>query len=352
MADTSEIVAPDRLVLHGIADLGALKMIGPRGVECAGVPVRAIKEGRVVALVSMAPAPRTLPRWLAWLPRPAPPSTAPVSAALSSLLAVLPVAEGTVFDGEEQLREMLLARESEIAGLVDDHAHYVECDLVAGFKSDVAEADIASSGPLSTLTETHEGERQLIERSIEQNVAGRRGAFVARVRRRMIDGAIDVLTIGGDDLRGLIKRKVLVAREARADFRNAMLSILEDAGAGAWLRIGPYRAPSSFRRLEIANADADEVDAARSRLGVESTTDRGAIRVAYERSLERTYSSQMQADRRVRLESLERSFGLLSLVAEGQMRATREPVVRLDGAALKSTWLLQLRMHDLADKAA
>lgn len=350
MADTSEVPAPERLVLHGIADLGALKVIGPRGVECARVPVRAIKEGRVVALVSMAPEPRKLPPWLSWLPRPALPSGLPVSAALSSLLPVLPVADGTVFESEAQLRQMLLARESEITGFVADHARYVECDLTAGFKPDAAEAEISASGPLSGLIGMNEGERQLIERSKEQVIAGRRGAFFARIRRRVIDGSIDALA--ADHPPGIIKRRVLVAREARADFRKSLLSILDDAGAGAWLRLGPYRPPASFRRLDISSAQPDEVDAARSRLGVEATTNRGAIRVAYERSLERTYSSAMEQDRHARLKSFESSFGLLSLVAEGQMRASRESVVRLDTAALKSTWLLKLHMHDLADKAA
>lgn len=352
MADTMENGAPERLVLHGIADLGALKMIGPRGIECARMPVRAIKEGRIVALVSMAPEPRKLPRWLSWLPRPASPSTMPAAAALSSLLPVLAVAEGTVFDSEEQLRGMLLARESEIAGFVTDHSRYVECDLVAGFKSEAARADIVSSGPVSVLTSASDGERQLIERSIEQGIAGRRGAFVARVRRRMLDGAIDVLAPAEDDPRGIIKRRILVAREARSAFRRSMLSIMDDAGAGAWLKLGPYRPPVSFRRLDIAQAAAAEVEAARARLGIAETTDRGAIRVAYERSIERTYSGDAQQDDISRVKSLESSFGLLSLVAEGQMRATREAIVRLDAASLESTWLLQLRMHDLADKAA
>jgi len=155
-----------------------------------------------------------------------------------------------------------------------------------------------------------------------------------------------------DETTGAMRHTVLIPREIRAEFRASLLALAEDAGVGSWLRLGAYRPPISFRRLEISSASEGEVSAARAKLGVEETADRTAIRIAYERTLERTYANDAQEDQRLRISSLERSFGLLSLVAEGQMKATREPVAKFDAAALRSTWLLQLRTHDLKDRAA
>ncbi|MFZ1991053.1 MAG: GvpL/GvpF family gas vesicle protein [Alphaproteobacteria bacterium] len=350
MAETAN--AGERILLHAIADLGALKVIGPRGVECAGTPVRAIKEGRIVSLVSMAPEPIKLPRWLDWLPRPSAPSALPVGAALSSLLPVLPVGPGTVFENEERLRQMLLARESEIASFVTDHSRYVECDLAAGFRVETARADLAASRQVGLLNAETESERQLVRHSLDQAIAGRRGTFLARLRRRVMDHAADIVVHEMDEATGAMRHTMLIPREIRAEFRSSLLALAEDAGAGSWLRLGAYRPPISFRRLEISSASEGEVSAARAKLGIEETADRTAIRVAYERTLERTYANDTQEEQRMRIASLERSFGLLSLVAEGQMKATREPVAKFDAAALKSTWLLQLCTHDLADRAA
>jgi hypothetical protein len=257
-----------------------------------------------------------------------------------------------VFESEEQLRQMLLARENEIASFVIDHSRYVECDLSAGFRVESARADLAASRSLATLRGETESERQLIQNSLEQAVAGRRGAFLARLRRRIMDAATDVLALETDEDTGTIRRKILVAREVRAEFRASMLELAMDAGAGAWIRLGHYRPPLSFRRLEISCANESDVNEARATLGVGETADCGAIRIAYERTVERTYSSELEAGHRARLASLASSFGLLSLVAYGQMKATRDPLVRFDGTALKSTWLLRLHMHDLADRAA
>lgn len=344
--------AGERLLLHAIADLSALKTIGPRGVECAGMPVRAIKEGRIVALVSMAPQPIELPRWLSWVPLPSAPSAAPVCAALSSLLPVLPVGLGTVFENEERLRQMLLARESEIASFVIDHARYVECDLAASFRVEAARAELRASRSANLLNAETESERQLVQHSLDQAVAGRRGTFIARLRRRIMDHAADIIVREMDDATGAMRHTILIPREMRAEFRSSLLELAEDAGVGAWLRISAYRAPVSFRRLEISSASEGEVTEARARLGVEEMADRTAIRVAYERTLERTYANDTPEDQRSRIANLERSFGLLSLVADGQMKATREPIAKFDAAALKSTWLLQLCTHDLKDLAA
>jgi hypothetical protein len=319
--------------------------------------VRAIKEGRIVALVSMAPEPIKLPRWLDWLPRPSAPNPLPIGAALSSLLPVLPVGPRTVFEDEERLRQMLLARESEIASFVTDHSRYVECDLAAGFRVEAARGDLTASRSLSVLNAQTESDRQLVQQSLDQAIVGRRGTFLARLRRRIMDRAADIIVREMDETTGAMRHTMLVPREIRAEFRSSLLALAEEMGTGAWLRLGPYRPPISFRRLEISSASEGEVSAARAKLGVEETADRAAIRVAYERTLERTYANDTQEDQRLRIESLERSFGLLSLVAEGQMKATREPVAKFDAATLKSTWLLQLCTRDLgtrhlADRAA
>ena len=350
MADT--INASGRLWLHAIAGLGALKSIGPRGIACAGLRVRAVTEGRIVALVSRAPLPIRLPQWPDWIPRRRAPQALEVGSAIASLVPVLPVEPNTVFESEARLRQMLLARESEIESFIADHSQYLECEIEAGFDVESARADISASASIRSLHAETESERALVEHSISQALAGRRGTFLARLRRRITDHAAEIVMREMDEASGAMRHTILIPREIRADFGAALLALAEDSGAGAWLKVGPYCPPVSFCRLEISSAREGEVSAARATLGVEEMSDRAAIRNAYERTLERTYASDLQEDQRLRVASLEQSFGLLSLVADGQMSATHEQFVRFDAAALKSTWLLRLRRHELIDRAA
>jgi Gas vesicle synthesis protein GvpL/GvpF len=352
MTNTSSPITEDRLLLHGVADMSALRMIGPRMADFAGTPVRAIKEGRVVALVSMAPRPVRLPRWLSRMIEATAPNLEPVASALTSLFPMLPVTPGTTFASEEALRQMMLARESEIAGLIADHAGFVECELQAGFDGAKAERDIASSGPIAAIQSETESERALVEQSLNQSVMGRRAAFLARLHRRIMDSVADAIPVAaGDDGEG-IRRRLLIARQDRAQFRASLSSLLDDVGEGAWLRVGAFYPPKSFRRLEVSSADVARVDEARAALGLQETTERHAIRTAYERTIERLCARQAQDQPRQHLDRLESQFGLLNLVAEGQIRAAHgETPIRLDAAALKETWLLKFHMHR-TDQAA
>ena len=339
----------DGLLLHGMADARAVSIIGPRAAEFAGVPVRAVEEGALVALVSAAPQP-CLPRWLNWIVRS--PGTAPVLSALSSILPFLPVAPGTLFESETSLRSMMSARGGELRALIDEHAAFVECDVMAAFDAPAAEADLSTSGPLALLRGDTEGERALIERSLAQSVNGRQAAFLARLNRRLLDGAVDMVELEANRPNAL-RRKLLIARKSRDAFRASLRSVAAEAGLGAWLRLGPYLPPVSFRRLEISSADVMEVNAARAALGVEEAAERASIRTAYTRTLERFYP-RASDERRQKLVYLESVFGLLDRVAEGQIRAGRSAsaMIRFDAEALKETWLLRLHRPDLAPKAA
>ena len=351
MANASQAPA-EGLLLHGVTDAQAAGIIGPRMAEFAGVPVRAVKQGGIAALVSAAPPPSRLQRWLSWMHKPS--SAAPVLSALSSMMPMLPVAPRTVFASEASLRSMMLARESELSALIAENASLLECDLMAGFDPVTAEVDLATQGPLALLRGETDSEKALIQKSVAQSVSGRQAMFLARLNRRVVDGAIDILTIEAPNKPDALRRRVLIERGRRAAFRASLRSLADEVGLGAWLRMGPYLPPISFRRLEISSADAGAVNAARAALGVDEAAERGSIRTAYNRTLERCYPRVAEAERRQRLAHLESLFGLLDRVAEGQIKAARGAgtMIRFDPDALKDTWLLRLHRHDLADRAA
>src|SRR5262249_17759360 len=157
-----------------------------------------------------------------------------------------------------------------------------------------------------------ESERALIEHSFDQFVAGRRGTFLARLRRCITDHASEIVVRDMDETGGGARPAAFFPRGDRGALRAALLALAQACGVGPGLEVGPFCPPVSFCRLEISSASEGEVSAARATLGVEETSDRAAIRNAYERTLERTYASELQEDQRARVASLEQSFGLLS----------------------------------------
>jgi len=343
----------ERLLMLGLIDAEGVASIGSSAVEFGGRPVRVIQSGGVAALVSPAPEPLRLTRWLTLPARPV--RLMPIVSALSSLVPILPVAPDTIFEGEEKLQCMLQAREAELCELIGAHAGLLECDLVAGFDNEAAEHDLLANSALAALHGEAGAEQILIERSLKQSIDGRRATFLARLNRCIIESAIDALPIESGDPGVALRRRILISRAARAPFRDALLSLAENAGAGAWLRVSPYLPPVSFRRLEISSADPQQVALAREALGVAETAERSAIRIAYHRSIERCYPySDCEPRRRRRLKRIEQQFGLLELVAEGQLRARHggETAIRFNEEALNETWLIRLHTPDLSRRAA
>lgn len=346
-------VSEERLLLHGIADAKVAEMIGAEGGVFAGVAVRAITKGRLAGLVSRVP--RGL-QWPAWMMRkPGSHGAAPIASALTSILSFVPVAPRTEFADIDEVGRMLTAREPELAGLVNEHAGLLECEVTALFDEERAGEDIAASGTLAALRAESEAEQTLVKRTLSQSVAGRRAGFLARLRRRILENSVDVLAGTTREEPNVLHRRVLISRERRGEFREGLMALAAESGPGTRLTIGPFLPPASFRVIEVRSADAGPVEAARAALGVDESTLRSSIRVAYHRALERAYPRLPEQERKARLAKLQAQFGLLDLVAEGQIKAARansELTVRFNAEALSDTWLMRFHAHSPADRAA
>ena len=343
--------ADPSLLLLGITHAQLADVIGASGATFSGMRVQPIVEGPVAGFVSTLPKPAN---WLETIRQRISPAIdiSPILSAVSSVLPIVPLQPGTSFPGEDAIRTMLAGRSEELDEMVLRHSAFLECELIAEFDSQEAEADVMAATSIGTLKAATLPEFALVQQTLAQSVAGRRAAFIARLRRIIHDLAADMMIGGGGDSALRLSRRLLIPRIARKELRERVNALRGEIGGGALLRLGPFMPPLSFRRLEVRPADAAEVDAARSALGVDANTDRMTIRVAYRRSLERLAPSGGERDQR--LDRLGAQFGLLDLVAEGQLRAARRPgtPVRFDEKSLSETWLIKLHVHDVADRVA
>lgn len=339
------------LLLLGITHAQLAGVIGASGAIFSGMRVRPIVEGPVAGFVS---APLKPANWIETIRKRISPAFdfSPILSAVASVLPIVPLQPGTRFAGEDAIRTMLSGRSEELDEIVLRHSAFLQCDLIAEFDSLEAEADVMTGTAIGTLKATTLPEFTLVQQTLAQSVAGRRAAFIARLRRIIHDVAADMMVGSGGDSALRLSRRLLIPRTARKELRERVNALRSEMGAGARLRLGPFMPPLSFRRLEVRGADAAEVHAARAALGVGDNTDRMTIRVAYRRSLERIAPSG--GERGQRLDRLGAQFGLLDLVAEGQMRAARRPgaPVRFDEKSLSETWLIKLHVHDVADRVA
>ncbi|MFO1186000.1 MAG: GvpL/GvpF family gas vesicle protein [Alphaproteobacteria bacterium] len=352
MAITAIKTADDGLLLLGITHAELADVIGLGGAEFSGLRVRPIVEGPVCGLVAAIPRPAN---WIEMLRKRISPlfDFAPILSAVSSVLPIVPLRAGTGFDGEGAIRKMLAGRAEELDEIVLRHSAFLECELTAEFDQMEAAADLMSSTPVGMLKASSVPEFTLVQQTLVQSVAGRRAAFIARLRRIINDIAADMMAGQSGDGAARLSRRLLIARSARKDLLDRIRALKNEVGAGARLRLGHFMPPVSFRELEIRGADVDAVHAARAALGVGDTADRMTIRVAYRRSIERIAPTSGAAQD-TRLDRLGAQFGLLDLVAEGQIRAARrsEAPVCFDAKSLADTWLIKFHIHDVADRVA
>jgi Gas vesicle synthesis protein GvpL/GvpF len=340
------------LLLHGVTHAGVADVIGSAGAEFAGMRVWPVVEGTVAGLVSwsqMAP-----PWWLWWRRARANPDVSPVLSALATVFPIVPTLAGTVFVSEEPLRAMLAAREPELDEIVLRHSAFLQCNVDANFDTALAVEDVTVRSPVGELRASTESEFELVRRTLEQSVNGRQAVFLARLRRCLADVAADIA--GGRSEAGPsgFSASILLARSSRAAFRLALEQIGDEAGVGALIRLGPFLPPISFRRIEVQGANVGQVNAARLALGLDDSSDRSGIRVAYRRTLERL-APGAGTSARTNVAQLESQFGLLDLIAEGQIKAARggpDTQVRFDAQSLSKTWLLKLHAHEVAERVA
>lgn len=340
------------LMLLGITHAELAGVIGKDGADFSGMRVWPIVEGPIAGLASEISLPAN---WIEALRKRIWPmlDMAPVLSAVSSLLPMVPLRPGTGFPSEEAIRRMLAGRADELDEIVLRHSAFLECELVAEFDQTEAEADIIASSPAGSLKASSVPEFALIQQTIEQSVAGRRAAFISRLRRIINDIAADMMVGESGETARRMSRRLLIARSARKELRERIRALKAEAAVGARLSLGHFVPPISFRHLEIRGADAAAVDAARAALGIDDSTDRATIRVAYRRSIERI-APAAGGVHDVRLDRLGAQFGLLDLVAEGQTRASRRPgmQIRFDKKSLADTWLIKFHVHDVADRVA
>jgi hypothetical protein len=353
IAATSVSSEDTPLVLHGVTHGDLAGVIGPDGAHFAGVRVWPIVEGAIAALVSEL---TWMPRWKFALRRGAQKAVdlTPILPALSALFPFVPVEPGTSFGGEATLRCMLAGRGAELDEIVLRHSAFLQCDVRAEFDPFEAELDAVSHSPVGALRAESDLEFELVRNALAQSVAGRQATFIARLRRSLTEVAADMMIPALPQSNGGFFRRVLLARSARKAFRDRLKTLAGEVGTGAHLRIGRFMPPLNFRRLEVRGADLSQICEARDALGLDESADRNAIRVAYRRTVERV-APVIGSERRDRLARLGAQFGLLDLVAEGQIRAARgapDMSVRFDAKSLAETWLLKLHVHDVADRVA
>jgi hypothetical protein len=340
------------ILLHGVTHAELANVIGPNGAEFAGVRVWPLVAGSVAGLVSEVP--RSSPWRLAFrLPKRANINLSPVLSALTSMFPLVPAERDTRFPAEEPLRQMLADRGDELAEIVLRHSAFLQCDVRADFDAFEAEADVTAGTPLGALQPSTDPEFALVRRTLAQSVVGRQATFTARLRRSLTDVAADIIVPEIKGNASSFCRRILFARSSRKSFHDGLLALAREVGTGARLRIGSFMPPLSFRRLEVRGADIAEVNAAKEALGLEESADRTAIRVAYRRTIERM-APAINSERRDRLDRLGAQFGLLDLVAEGQMRSARSPdtEVRFDKESLAETWIIRLHVRNVVDRVA
>jgi len=341
------------LVLHGVTHAEIGDVIGRRGSEFAGLKVWPIVEGSIAGLVSEAPR---SPRWKLppWLHRLNTPDSSAVLSALASIFPLVPLEPGTCFNAEAPLRKMLAGRGQELDEIVLSHSAFLQCDVRAEFDVAEAELDVTASSPAGTIRAASESELALVQRTLAQSVVGRQATFIARLRRCLTEVAADMTVPDPGQSSAGLARRILLARSSRRTFRMAIQELMRDAGRGMRLQLSPFMPPSSFRWIEVRGTDIAAVSAARAALGLDDSADRSAIRVAHRRALERfvPVSEGGEGDGIARLNH---QFGLLDLVAEGQIRAARgrpDMDVRFDPKSLAETWLLKVHLRDAADRVA
>jgi hypothetical protein len=269
------------------------------------------------------------------------------------MFPLVPVQHDTPFPAEEPLRQMLAGRGDELDEMVLRHSAFLQCDVRADFDTFEAETDVTARMLLGALQPSTDPEYALVRRTLAQSVVGRRATFTARLRRSLTDVAADMIVPETTENASSFCRRILIARSSRKSFRADLLALAREVGSGARLRIGSFMPPLSFRRLEVCGANIAEVNAAKEALGLEESADRAAIRVAYRRTIERI-APAISGERRDRLDRLGAQFGLLDLVAEGQLRSACRPGadVRFDRQSISQTWIIRLHVHDVADRVA
>jgi hypothetical protein len=340
------------ILLHGVTHAELADVIGPQGAEFAGVRVWPLVAGSVAGLVSNVPrgSPWRLPFRFRNRPNT---NLSPVLSALTSTFPLVPVERDTRFPAEEPLRQMLADRGDELDEIVLRHSAFLQCDVRADFDIFEAEIDVTAGTPVGALRASTDPEFTLVRRTLAQSVAGRQATFIARLRRALMDVAADMIVPEATENASSFCRRILLARSSRKSFRANLLALVREAGSGARLRISSFMPPLSFRRLEVRGADIAEVSAAKEALGLDESADRAAIRVAYRRTIERI-APAINGERRDRIDRLGAQFGLLDLVAEGQLRSACRPDadVRFDKESLAETWIIRLHVHNVADRVA
>lgn len=268
--------------------------------------------------------------------------------------AILPARYQTVLPGREAVCTLLAQHGHRLAKPISDYGHLIEIEVIVSWDLNEMVKTILSKDGLDTsrLGRTSHG----MATALQQEIATRRETLSRYIRHGLKAICVDISDVRDPDP-GVVTRHVLLLERDRDSDLFLLLREIDKSGIGK-LRmrcIGPLP-PCSFASVEVWVGDHEMVENARINLKLNPIVEKGEIRRAYHSAIKQLHPdlNDIAAGTVDEINAIRDSYELLSMIAEGQVRGTRDAapetdrrrdkaMIRLDRGALDRTFMIAVR---------
>lgn len=268
--------------------------------------------------------------------------------------AILPARYQTVLPGREAVCTLLAQHGHRLIKPITDYGHLIEIEVIVDWDLNEIVKTILSKDGLDTsrLGRTSHG----MATALQQEIATRRETLSRYIRHALKAISVDISDVRDPDP-GVVTRHVLLLERDRDSDLFLLLREIDKSGIGK-LRmrcIGPLP-PCSFASVEVWVGDHEMVENARMNLKLNPIVEKGDIRRAYHSAIKQLHPdlNNVVSGTVDEINAIRDSYELLSMIAEGQVRGSKEAaqdedrrldkaMIRLDRGALDRTFMIAVR---------
>lgn len=267
--------------------------------------------------------------------------------------AILPARYQTVLPGREAVCTLLAQHGHKLTKPIMDYGHLIEIEVIVEWDLNEIVKTILSKDGLDTsrLGRTSHG----MATALQQEITKRRETLSRYIRHALKGISVDLSDVRDPDP-GVVTRHVLLLEKVRDTDLFMLLRQIDKSGIGK-LRmrcIGPLP-PCSFASVEVWVGDHEMVENARLNLKLNPIVEKGEIRRAYHSAIKQLHPdlNNVVAGNVEEINAIRDSYELLSMIAEGQVRSSRDAaeagrqldkaMIRLDRGALDRTFMIAVR---------
>ena len=282
--------------------------------------------------------------------------------AVMEVTAILPARYQTVLPGREAVCTLLAQHGHKLAKPISDYGHLIEIEVIVEWDLNEIVKTILSKDGLDTsrLGRTSHG----MATALQQEITKRRETLSRYIRHALQGISVDLSDVRDPDP-GVVTRHVLLLEKGRDTDLFMLLREIDKSGVGK-LRmrcIGPLP-PCSFASVEVWVGDHDMIESARMNLNLNPIVEKGEIRRAYHSAIKKLHPdlNNVLAGNVDEINAIRDSYELLSMIADGQLRSTRDSaetgrrldkaMVRLDRGALDRTFMVAVRREGVRKAVA